>query len=331
MFRISQRFAACFTALVAALGVFAALPFAATQSVVASSFVKARASTLEGAAREALQTVPSLARALTPGKGAATSGHIRLTESLAEAPAILAQFPARPFAIPGHGPQLRGTLVAQTERLDIYVGIDTFSEADIASLSWKLEQILRDNEVWFGTRLSHRVSIGFYRPSASEVRGARGMAYTDQARAEVYFAAGEDMTHAFTVAAHELGHHLEEARYGTAVQKRADTMLHEGLATWITGQRWLTMCGATSWRERAQQLRAQGIPLRLLSAEQSGANNAYELWASFVFYIAHQYGWEKFDALYASSTGRAPGSADYKRITGRTLDELAADWRAWVG
>ena len=60
MFRISQRFAACFTALVAALGVFAALPFAPTQHVIASNVSKARATTFEGAARDALRLHPRL-------------------------------------------------------------------------------------------------------------------------------------------------------------------------------------------------------------------------------------------------------------------------------
>ena len=41
------------------------------------------------------------------------------------------------------------------------------------------------------------------------------------------------------VAAHELAHHLEAQRYGNAVQRRADTILHEGMATWIAGEYWL--------------------------------------------------------------------------------------------
>lgn len=328
MLRISQRFAALFTAVVTALGFFAALPIPPSQRAQASNLPPSVVRTV-GLARPLIAS-PPLHTSLAPGQGAAFAGRQRLATALTTVPDRLSQLPDRPFLIPGEGPHLRGSLVAKTERLDIYVGIKTFSEDQIASLAGHLEQILRDDEAWFGTRLTHRISIGFYRPSAAEIVGSRGIAYTDQARAEVYFAEGEDLNRAFVVAAHELGHHLEEERYGTAAQKRADTILHEGLATWITGKRWVNMCGAANWKERGRQLRDQGIPLRLLSAEQYGANNAYELWASFTHYLAHQYGWKKFDELYASGTGRAPGSANYQGVLGKSLDELAADWRAWL-
>jgi hypothetical protein len=156
------------------------------------------------------------------------------------------------------------------------------------------------------------------------------MAYTDQGRVELYYRSGEDTGRAVTIAMHELGHHLEAQRYGEAAQRRADTILHEGLATWIASIRWLDQCGASSWKGHARQLRDAGIPLRLLTAERSGPDNAYELWASFVEYLVRQYGWKKFDALYASGRGRAPGSADYEGVLGKSLDELADDWRAWI-
>jgi hypothetical protein len=235
---------------------------------------------------------------------------------------------AAPAHIAGSGPWMRGQIVAQTERLDLYVGKNTFSPAQVAALAPLIEQALRDDERRFGTELQHRVSVGFYRQPPK--KGVRGMAYTNQARAELFYRPGEDPTRATAIAAHELGHHLEAQRYGEAVQRRADTILHEGMATWIAADRWLPMCGATTWRQRARQLRNAGVPLRLLKAERSGADNAYELWASFVDFLAERYGWEKLDALYISSRGRAPGSANYERVLGKSIEELADDWRGWV-
>ena len=239
--------------------------------------------------------------------------------------------PARPVParIAGEGPWMPGQLVAQTERLDLYVGKGTFGADQIAGLAPKFERVLRAAEDYFGTTLKHRVSVGFYRTPPQ--KGVRGMAYTDQATAEVYYRPQEDLGRAVTVTMHELGHHLESQRYGESAQRRADTILHEGLATWIASVRWLDQCGASSWRERARQLDAAGIPLRLLTAERSGADNAYELWASFVDYLTRQYGWKTFDALYTSGRGRAPGSANYQRVLGKSLDDLADEWRAWVG
>jgi hypothetical protein len=233
-----------------------------------------------------------------------------------------------PAMIAGDGPWMRGQLVAQTQRLDLYVGKNTFSTDQIAGLASKFERVLRAAEDYFGTTLKRRISIGFY--SKPPKRGVRGMAYTDEGRVELYYRPGEETGRAVTVAMHEMGHHLEAQRYGEAAQRRADTILHEGLATWIASIRWLDQCDATSWRQRGRQLRDTGIPLRLLTAERSGPDNAYELWASFVDYLVRQYGWKKFNALYASGRGRAPGSSDYKRVLGKSIEELSDDWRAWL-
>jgi len=224
---------------------------------------------------------------------------------------------------------MRGQLVAQTQRLDLYIGKNSFSVDQIAGRAAKLERVLRAAEDYFGTTLTRRISLGFY--SKPPKRGVRGMAYTSEGRVELYYRPDEDIGRATTVAMHELGHHLEAQRYGEAAQRRADTILHEGLATWIASIRWLDQCDATSWRQRGRQLRDSGIPLRLLTAERSGADNAYELWASFVDYLVRQYGWKKFNALYASGRGRAPGSSDYERVLGKSLVELSDDWRAWLG
>lgn len=328
MLQIAQRLAAFF----APIAVFSAFfpigpaPLPAPKPVVASDLPPAA----PGLAHSMLAATPALPAALLPGRQAALSAQQGMIHALDNIPQQLAQLPDRPFWIDGAGPQLRGTLVAQTERLDLYVGVSTFSEQEIASMSGHIEQILRDDEAWFGTRMGHRISLGFFRPSAAEIKGVRGLAYTDAARAEVYFAQDESLDRALVVAAHEIAHHLEEERYGTAVQKRADTILHEGLATWITGRRWLELCGASTWKQRGRQLRDAGIPMRLLTAEDYGANNAYEMWTSFVQYLLLQYGWEKFDQLYSSSSGRAPGSADYEGVLGKPLDQLADDWRAWL-
>jgi hypothetical protein len=247
-------------------------------------------------------------------------------------PAVIAPAPAviAPARIAGDGPRMAGTLVAQTARLDLYVGKNTFSPGQVAELASLLELLLRKDEARLGTTLKRRVSIAFYRAALAPKRGVRGMAFTDSGRAELYYRPYEDPERAATVAAHELGHQLEVQRYGEAAQRRADTILHEGMATWIAGHRWLTMCDATTWHERARQLRDAGVPLRLLTAERSGADNAYELWASFVHFLTLRYGWEKLDALYISGRGRAPGSANYQHVLGKSLDELADEWREWV-
>lgn len=236
-----------------------------------------------------------------------------------------------PARIPGDGPAMPGTLVMQTERLDVYVGRATFTTEQVAALAPLLEQALRDDEVRFGTTLDQRASIAIYRLEMSRVPGARALAFSDENRIEMYYHPDEDPARAIVVGAHELGHLLEAQRYGDEVQRRADTILHEGLATWIASDYWLPMCSATTWKERARAIRDhEGLPLRLLAAEEYPPNMAYEIWASFVDFLYERYSPEQVDALYRSGRGRVPGSADYEGVLGVPLDQLADAWRAWV-
>jgi hypothetical protein len=250
---------------------------------------------------------------------------LSLPAALRAAPAVVA-----PAFIAGDGPWMRGTRIAQTARLDVYVGLRTFTPEEVAALAPRIEEQLRASEARFGTTLEERISLAFYRPSLAPERGTRGIAYTADRRAEVFYRPGESLDSALAVAVHELAHHMQYARYGEDVQRRADIIMLEGQATWITGDVWLARKGARDWRERARQIRNSGVPLRLLLSPRFGADNRYELWASFVDFLIERYGMETVDALYRSGTSREPGSSDYLGITGNTLDELADAWRVWV-
>lgn len=257
---------------------------------------------------------------------ATTLPEIRITEqTLLVAEAIA---PA-PF-IAGDGPPMRGTRVAQTGRLDVYVGLRTFTPEQVAAIAPRLEALLRGNEERFEFQLQQRVSIAFYRPSLAPSKDTRGIAYTEERRAEVYYRPDGEIERALVVASHELAHHLQAQRYGDDAQKRADIILLEGLATWITGPPWLAKYGVENWRERARQISDSGVPLRLLQAQRYGDNIAYELWASFVDFLIERDGMEKLHALYISGRGREPGSADYQGVYGASINELANEWRAWV-
>lgn len=334
MSRIAYRAFVLLACTVMCAGLIAVRPLPAVPSPANSqggtTLLIDEPATSEAAAPAAVRTFTQHTQDASTDTDASAQASVEPTKLSRFATAALAPRLRFPANIPGAGPALAGTLVVQTERLDLYIGKQTFSLDQISGLAPLLEQILRDDEAHFGTTLQHRVSIGFYRAALAPQRGMRGLAYTDEQRAELYYRPFEDPTRAATIAAHELGHHLEAQRYGEGDQRAADTILHEGLATWIAADRWLPMCGATSWKARARQLRNAGVPLRLLTAERSGADNAYELWASFVDFVIERYGWERFDALYRSGRGRAPGSSDYQAVLGKPVDRIADEWRAWL-
>ena len=252
------------------------------------------------------------------------------TATLARRPlAIDAQSKVAPTSfLPGNGPQLAGNQVASGRRLDFYVGKNTFTPEQVAALSSDVEQALSYIQKRFQVHLTHRVSIGVYRASNAPKRGVRGMAFTSNHTINVFYRPGEDQYKALVILSHELAHQLEAEYYGDEVQSRADTIIHEGLASFISGDYWLSLSDATSWQDRARTLAASGISMDVVRAERNGPDVAYDIWASFVDYLTRKYGWDAFHQLYNSSRGRACGSADYKGVYGKTIAELNAEWVA---
>ena len=231
--------------------------------------------------------------------------------------------------LPGRGPVIPGQLIFTGRRLDVYVGRGTFSADEAAELGVKGERALNYIQQRFAVELSQRVSVGVYGRAAAPDAGTRGIAYTQNQNVRIFYRPGEDLHNALVILSHELAHQLQAEAYGSEAQSRADIVLLEGLATWISGEYWLSLSGASSFTERSRQLYAQGYRGNLAGLTRS-ANSvvAYEMWAGFVEYLTNTYGWDSFNRLYASGRGRAAGSADYVGIYGKPFAELATEYQA---
>jgi hypothetical protein len=229
--------------------------------------------------------------------------------------------------LPGQGPTLPGELIYSGRRLDFYAGSGTFSDDEIVDLAIKAEHALSYVQRRFAEQLSERVSVGIYARSLAPGPGTRGIAYTyGRTNVRIYYNAGEDRHKALVILAHELGHALQAEAYGREEQSRADIVLLEGLATWIAGEYWLTLFDETSFHSRARTLYQAGYRGNLASLGYGSSDVAYEMWAGFVDYLTRTYGWDKFNLLYANGRGRAPGSANYEGIYGKSFQELAAEY-----
>lgn len=231
--------------------------------------------------------------------------------------------------LPGRGPNLPGKMVYTGRRIDVYVGHGTFSTEDVVSMGIKAEGALSYIQKRFDSQLTERISVGVYSASQAPGRGTRGIAYTqDNTNVRIYYRPGEDQYHALVVVAHEMAHALQAETYGKDAQSSADTVLLEGLASWISGEYWLSLSGASSFQSRAHDLYLSGYNGNLAYFGRHDLNSAYDMWAGFVDYLARTYGWQKFNALYLSGRGRAAGSADYRGIYGKSFQELYTDWYA---
>ncbi|WP_129630751.1 hypothetical protein [Candidatus Oscillochloris fontis] len=230
--------------------------------------------------------------------------------------------------LPGRGPTLPGEMVFSGRRLDVYVGSSTFSAEEVADLGVKAEWAVSYIQKRFDAQLTERVSVGVYHTSQAPGRGTRGIAYTyGNTNVRIYYQAGEDKHNALVILVHELSHALQAAAYGKEEQARVDLVLLEGLACWISGEYWLSLSESPSFQARASELYRSGIRGNLAAlGKTTSIDNAYDMWAGFVDYLARTYGWEKFNLLYTTGNGRAPGSANYEGIYGKTFEELYTDW-----
>ncbi|HMQ30153.1 MAG TPA: hypothetical protein PKD53_05465 [Chloroflexaceae bacterium] len=231
--------------------------------------------------------------------------------------------------LPGRGPELPGEFVYAGRRLDFFVGRGTYAPEEVAELAIKAEHALSYLQKRFATSLSERVSVGVYSASQAPGRGTRGIAYTyGDTNVRIYYRPGEDKHKALVILSHELAHALQAEAYGKEVQRQADTVLLEGLASFISGEYWLSLSEAPSFHARAQELYRAGYSGSLAAMGRHSPDVAYDMWAGFVDYLTRTYGWDRFNLLYQSGRGRAPGSADYLGVYGKSFKELADEYYA---
>jgi hypothetical protein len=231
--------------------------------------------------------------------------------------------------LPGRGPELPGEFIHAGRRLDFYVGRATFSGEQVAEMAIKAEHALSYIQKRFATTLSERVSVGVYAASQAPGRGTRGIAYTyGDTNVRIYYRPGEDQHKALVILSHELAHALQAEAYGKDAQRLADTVLLEGLASWISGEYWLSLTESASFHERARALYQAGYRGNLAAMGKRDMDVAYDMWAGFVDYLTRTYGWDAFNRLYANGHGRAPGSADYQGVYGKSFKELQEEFYA---
>lgn len=159
-----------------------------------------------------------------------------------------------------------------------------------------------------------------------------GLAYTDRRLVQVFTCADLPRQRAVNILAHEFVHQLAHDYYGPP-HLQADMILAEGVATWAAGKYWLgDQPSFAAFVRHHYQAKGAMLPLptSYVGRPIADMNQLYYQWASFVEFLLETYGREKFDALYVSGGGN-PGTAQYVKVYGKSLDELEREWLAWLG
>lgn len=231
-------------------------------------------------------------------------------------------------------PIIDGELVVQTQSVDFYRLPGGLTPGEILALSTAVEQSIARGSSMLGSHLIGRVALRF-EPEQEGPCAIRGLTLSNERTIRMFYAPGSNLWNIEAILAHEFIHQLQHDYYGARDHLRSDVILLEGMAMWGSSPYYLDMNGQPWYHTFAKQALLEGnlLPLTVdLEADCRTTTRTfiYDQWASFVEYLIITYGREKFDVLYAASTGRPAGSANYQGVYGKTLDELEADWVTWL-
>ena len=257
--------------------------------------------------------------------------------------------------------------VLRTDHVKFYLAPDSLSEsklrwyaprveADLTQIAEKLGidpsgAFPGDLIMTFVSPRSERVGPMELGPGQCPVRG---LAITGRVSGPLQaWVVADDETPAdqvIAVAAHEIAHHVGWARFGGI----GDSLLAEGLATWLAQESWLRWHGWDSLDEAVRGFRSAGtyIPFAQRSEDQGPASDAeclarrdtlYTEYASFVGFLIDTYSLERFEELADTIATVAitvrpapptptpaqalrPPMPDYQAVYGRSLEELEQEW-----
>lgn len=232
-------------------------------------------------------------------------------------------------------PVMRGTLVMRTYSLDFYQLPGGLSAESIRQIALDVEHaIAKDSVNMKGEWLSGRVAIRF-EPAQQGICAIRGLTLSNKRMIRMFYEPDANPQYVLAILAHELFHQLQHDYYGEPDHRRSDTILLEGMATWGSSAYFLDAAGVPTYRTHVRDALREETLLPLttdleVDCRTSTRGNIYSQWASFVEYLLLTYGRDKLDAVYIDSTGRPPGSANYRGVYGKSLHELETDWINWL-
>jgi hypothetical protein len=185
-----------------------------------------------------------------------------------------------------------------------------------------------------GSGLRGRVSIRF-EPEQRGVCAIRGLTQSAERTIRLFYAPETNQSRMVAILAHELAHQLQHDYYGTAIHRKSDIILLEGMAVWLSRAYFSDANGQPHYRRQVAQALAEDALLPLTTSLEADCrtttrNYIYDEWASFVEYLVERYGREHLDAAYRAGRGRAAGTADYKAVYGISFARLEAGWRDWL-
>ncbi len=225
----------------------------------------------------------------------------------------------RPSPVPPGAVQAQRDLLTLSSAEGLFADPQPVTDAASQALAYTIERTAMQPAAPINVYLGNEPSCNL-----------NGIAYTNERMVQVFTCPDLDQQRAINILAHEYVHQLAHDYYGEP-HLHADVILMEGIATWGAGRYWLGEHADFRAFVRTYYPRAGLLPLATSYEGRPVAdmNQLYYQWAAFVEYLIGTYGRNSFDALYVSGS-REPGSADYRGVYGKSLEELEAEWLVWL-
>ena len=257
--------------------------------------------------------------------------------------------------------------VLRTDHVKFYLAPDSLSKAKLVAFASPIEAELTVIAEKLGIDPSSafpgELIMTFVSPRSERVGPVelgsgqcpvRGLAITGRVSGPLQaWVVADDKTatdQVIAVAAHEIGHHFGRARFGGI----GDSLLGEGIATWLARESWLRWHGWDSLDEAVRGFRSAGtyVPFAQRDEVQGPVSDEaclarrdtlYTEYASFVGFLIDGYGMVRFEELVETiatvaimvrpgppaptpSQALRPAMPDYEAVYGRSLEELEQEW-----
>ncbi len=306
--------------------------------------------------------VPTATAGAGEGRGVSPGTAVRATPQVYPSPGNTAAPTVElPFGI-----TLRREVLS-TDNVKFYLAPGSLSESKLREYAPHVEADLTEIAEKVGIDLSSafpgELIITFVSPRSGRVGPmelgpgqcpVRGLAITGRVSGPLQaWVVADDETPAdqvIAVAAHEIAHHVGWARFGGI----GDSLLAEGLATWLAQESWLKWHGWHSLDEAVRGFRSAGTYILFAQRGESQGrvsdaeclarrDTLYTEYASFVGFLIDKYGLDRFEELADTiltvtitvrpapptptpAHALRPPMPDYQAVYGRSLEELEQDW-----
>lgn len=219
-------------------------------------------------------------------------------------------------------------------RFTFFVRPGSFAESHTATFAAVLEDQLQTTVRLLGHRYDGRLTLYLY-PSGAEAGFAKdlgggnhsGVAYPETETVKVVIVAPLD-GNTLSLLAHEANHVFIRNGLG----RPGTTFINEGLASALVSER-LGAAGQATYHQWIRNRRGQIPRLADLVDDERwrsyDSSTTYTTSASFLAYVIDRYGAAPLrQTYYAPSAGFA---AAFRQAYGRALEDLEAEWLAFVG